>query len=111
MLVPFRRVANGRRGCIRIFAPADITNRQTFQALDPPSNIKIARATFLCGPRPGIVDADAAQAVLIFEEISADAIEMREGGAGVGTDTAINAFRVAEPIAEGTEMVNGHDPQ
>src|SRR5439155_7901340 len=70
----FRRVANrgGRR--IRIFAPADVADGQAVRALDSPLDADVGRATFPRRARPGVVNADATQAVGVFEDIRADAI-------------------------------------
>ena len=93
VLVADGGVANGGRRRVRIFAPANGANRHTFRALDPPFDARVGRATFLRRAGPGVVDADAAQAVRVFEDVSADAVGVLELRARVGADTAIDAFR------------------
>ncbi|TMQ01243.1 MAG: hypothetical protein E6L09_04205 [Verrucomicrobia bacterium] len=73
--------------------------------------MNISRATFLRRTGPGVVDADTTKAVRVFEDVGADAVGVREFGARVSADAAIDSFGLAEPIAEGIEVVNRHDAQ
>src|SRR5437879_2131357 len=102
-------VANGGRRRIGVLAPADVANGQAFRAFDAPLDADVGRATLLRRTRPGVVDTDTAQAVRVFQNVSADAVRVRELRARVGADTAIDSFRIAKPMAERVEMMDRHD--
>src|SRR6185503_3402348 len=81
------------------------------RAFYPPFDPDVCRATFPRRARPRVVDADAAQAIRVFQDVIADAVLVLELRAGVSPDTAIDAFRIAEPIAERVEVMDRHDAE
>jgi len=65
--IPLRHIDCRGRG-VRIFAPADVADRQAVESFDAPPDIDIARAAFLCRAGPRIVDAYAPEAIGVFQE-------------------------------------------
>ena len=94
-----------------MFAPADVAQSEAFCAFDAEANVVVAWAIFFGGAGPDIVDADAAEAVFVFEDVGADAVFVWELGARVGTEAAEDAFGIAEPVAHGVEVMDGHDAE
>src|SRR5256885_1226241 len=84
----FGGISQCGRSRVRILAPADVSDGQTVQAFDPPTDVDVARATFFCRTCPGVVDSDTTKSGSIFEDVCGDAILMRKFRAWIAAHTA-----------------------
>lgn len=93
--------------------PADGAFGVTFGAFHAVVDAVVGDGAFECGACPDIVDGGGAEAVFVFEDVGADAVFVFEllCGAGVGADGGVDACGVAEPVAEGVDVVDGHDAE
>ena len=118
--VPGRRVKTGvalgcvgdcRWGGVGILTPADVALGQAVEPLDAPLDSDVGRGTFTGGAGPSVVDGDGAQAVGVFENVTGNAVAVRELRTRIGADGAVNPLGIAEPVAERVHVVDGHDTQ
>ena len=82
-------VAQRGRGRVRVLTPADVPNGQSVQSLDPPFDANIPGRTFLCWPSPSIIHCEAAQTIRVVQNVSADAVRVRELGSRIWPDAAV----------------------
>src|SRR2546421_7770474 len=104
-------VFNCRGSRVWVLTPSDCSQRQSIEALDAPADVKIRRAAFTRGACPGIVNRNATQAAIVFQDVSADAVLVAKLRARVRSHTAIDPLRLSKPIAKSIQVMNRHNPQ
>src|SRR5205085_742574 len=73
--------------------------------------VNVGRTPLLRRPRPRVVNSNAAQSVIIFEDIGANSVFMPEFGPRIRSKTTIDLLRVAKPISKRIEMMDRHDSE
>src|SRR5262245_60006571 len=97
--------------CIGGCAPANVSDGESVHSFDSPPNVDIRRTPFFGRSRPVSVDADAAEPLFVLHNVGANAVGMGKWGSRIGADAAKNFLRLAKPITEGIEVMDGHDPE
>ena len=99
------------RGMVRILRPADGPPRHSLQTFDAPFDVDIRLPAFARRAGPHVVERRAAQTAFVVQDVERDAVLVRELGARISADAAIDALRIAKQEPERVQVVDAHDPQ